>query len=174
MKRLFLTFLSLIFIFAFASCAKEETPKTEPTETTTQEEPEALSPATESETESPYIEKDGKTLKIKLNPENVKEIQISHLISSDVDKPTQKFIRDKKTIEKIISLINDTEFNVCENQDEIRKPGTTLIVEIDDKIAMSFQMDLVINGTYCEEPENFSNDILDIYNNAPEKEEPVK
>ena len=174
MKKLSLIILSLIFIFAFVSCANEKAPDDEPIESATQEENETISPVTESETDSSYIEKNNKTLIVKLNLESVEEIQISHLISSDVDKPTQKFIRDKKTIEKIIELINNTKFNVCENQDEIRKPGTTLIVKIDDKIAMSFQMDLVINGTYCEEPGNFSNDILNLFNDAPEEAEPIK
>ena len=194
MKKVLSIILSLVFIFALASCKNEstqtKTQKADITQAITEKESqsqtdtaplqsepqtekdEVLSPAIKPE--SPYIKTDGKLLSVKLNPKSVEEIEISYLISSSVDKPTQKFIRDRKTIEKIIELINNTKFNVCENQDEIRKPGTTLIIKIDDKISMSFQMDLVINGTYCKEPESFSNDILKFYNEAPEKAEPIK
>ena len=196
MKKVLSIILSLVFIFALASCKNEST-KTEPqkqdiTSTAPEKESEIeadtaplQSESQTKEDETKYFEiltgilkEDSdnqeceKVLKLNLKSEDIEKINIRIYKSSpDGDRPVQKYISDKKTIEKFAELIENTKFYVCENQDEMRKPGTTMSVNIDDKISMSFETDLRINDTYCEKPKNLDDEILKIYNDAPEKEE---
>lgn len=108
--------------------------------------------------------------KDQLKADDIKSITITNYISTETSGPKKKIISDKNTIKTIVDYWNS--LNLIQTEKEA-KPGTTLALRSDNDFAFGVVGDLLsFQGLYFILPDDFADNILNFYDEAPEQELP--